>query len=311
MRSEHDRGTGPSGEGPEHDWVEIALDYRCNLRCLGCRANNDTGEELAARDVLQILREARERGVSGLWIGGGEPTLRGDLLSIVATAQRLGFARVLLQTNGVRLSYPQFADAVLRAGVTDVSLNVKSHRADVHDRLSGSEGSHELLLRGLSNLRGREVRIGADVVLTRSTLVDLAETVTQFATRGVTRFTLWLLSAADTADPAVLAEVPNLREVTSPIGNAAMAAERAGVELVSLHTPPCTMPAEHRSRYLPARALRLVVVDPSGRSFPLESSPFEGGVYPEVCARCMSRPTCGGARPDYLALHGPGALNPL
>jgi len=295
----------------EHDWVEIALDYRCNLRCLGCRANNDTGEALLARDVLAILNEARARGVPGLWLGGGEPTLRSDLLSIVATARRLGFGRVLLQTNGVRLAYPQFAEAVVRAGVTDISVNLKSHRADLHDRLSGSAGSHELLVRGLSNVRDRGVALAADVLLTRSTLPELAETVAHFATLGVTRFTLWLLSAADAADSSVRTEVPDLAEASAPFAAAAAAAAAAGVELVSLHTPPCTLPPAERHRYLPARALRLVVVDPSGRSFPLESSPFEGGSYPDVCRGCTSRTTCSGVRADYLELHGAGALRPL
>lgn len=295
----------------EHDWVEIALDYRCNLRCLGCRANDDTGEELLARDVLEILREARARNVPGLWIGGGEPTLRSDLLSIIATARRMGFRRVLLQTNAVRLAYAQFAAAVIRAGVTDISLNVKSHRAEVHDRLSGVPGSHALLMTGLSNVQDAGVALAADVLLTRSSLADLPQTVAHFATHGVTRFTLWLLSAADSSDPAVRSEVPELTDIESPFADAAAVADAAGVELVSLHTPPCTMPASERHRYLPARALRLLVVDPSGRSFRLEDSPFEGGSYSDVCGRCTSRPTCGGVRSDYLELHGPAALKPL
>jgi MoaA/NifB/PqqE/SkfB family radical SAM enzyme len=295
----------------EHDWVEIALDYRCNLRCLGCRACEDNGERLGPAEVLQVLREARARDVPNLWIGGGEPTLRADLASIIATSRALGFSRVLLQTNGVRLAYAPFAAAVVRAGVTDVSLNVKSHRAEVHDRLSRVEGSHALLLAGLANLRTSPVRIAADILLTRATVPDLAATVTDFANRGVTRFTLWLLSAADSADPAVAAEVPSLTELADPIAEAAAAADRYGAELVSLHTPPCTLRRDHRDRYLPARSLRLVVVDPSGRSFPLENSPFEGGTFLEACGRCTSRSTCSGARSDYLSLHGPAGLNPI
>ncbi len=294
-----------------HDWVEIALDYRCNLRCLGCRACEDTGEELAPATVARILRESRARSIPNLWIGGGEPTLRSDLGSIVATARSLGFERVLVQTNGMRLAYAPFATALVRAGVTDVSLNVKSWRAEVHDRLSRVEGSHALLQAGLANLRGTGVRIAADVLLTRATADDLPSTVAEFAERGVTKFTLWLLSAADSDDPEVAREVPPLGELSARVAEASEVAREHGAELFSLHTPPCTLPMSARDRYLPAKALRLVVIDPSGRSFPLESSPFEGGHYAEACGRCASRPTCGGVRSDYVALHGSTGLAPI
>lgn len=294
------------------EWLELALDYRCNLRCLGCRACEGGDERLAAADALAILKSARARGASKLWIGGGEPTLRPELPKLIAAARALGFARVLLQTNGLRLAYASYAAALVDAGVTDVCFNVKSHRAEVNDALTRSEGSHALLLEGIANVaaRGRDVRLAADVLLCRDTAPDLAETVRAFAARGIARFTLWLLSAVDSDDPEVARAVPRLDQVTGPIAEAGRVADALGVELVTLHTPPCTLAPSDRARYLPARSLRLLVVDPSGRSFPLESSPFEGGVYPESCRVCSVRDTCGGARADYLRLHGDDALRP-
>src|SRR5277367_1549105 len=92
--------------GAPPTWVELALDYRCNLRCLGCHACHDTGESLSPAAAVQALRDARRRGCSRLWLGGGEPTLRPDLLGLVRAARSLGFSDVLLQTNGMRLAYP-------------------------------------------------------------------------------------------------------------------------------------------------------------------------------------------------------------
>jgi MoaA/NifB/PqqE/SkfB family radical SAM enzyme len=285
-----------------HDWLEIALDYRCNLRCIGCRACLDTGETLTSRDVRAVLEE--HRNIKNLWIGGGEPTLREDLPNIIATARRMGFERVLLQTNALRLAYPAYARALIAAGLTDVSVNVKSHRADVHDRLSGREGAHALMLTALDHLA--DVRRAADVLVTRSTAPELPDTVRMLRDRGVTRITLWLLSAADIDDPDVHAEVPRISEVP---WEATFAIE--GVELRSLHTPPCTLPAKHAARYLPARELRLLVVDPSKRAFALETSPFEGGAYEPTCGRCSSRGLCHGPRADYVRLHGASEFVPV
>ncbi len=246
---------------PGVQWLELALDYQCNLRCLGCMACNGGDQALSGAAVRALLERARQRGIPNLWIGGGEPTLRDDLLRIVATARRLGFERILLQTNGMRLAYGRYVDALAGAGVTDVSLNVKSHRAEVHDALSRREGTYTLLLQALDELARTSVRLAADVLVTRTTAPDLAETVRTFAGLGVTRFTLWLLSAADIVDPAVDAEVPRIADLHGPIRAAAAAAEAAGASLVTLHTPPCSLPDDLRRYWQGARDLRLEVVD--------------------------------------------------
>jgi MoaA/NifB/PqqE/SkfB family radical SAM enzyme len=285
-------------------WLELALDYRCNLRCLGCHACVDTGESMSTTAAVHALRRGRQRGLARLWLGGGEPTLRADLLGLVRLARSLGYEQVLLQTNGLRLSYGTYRDAVIDAGVTEVRLNVKSHRAEVQDRLGRGE-SHALLLATLEGLAGRrEVTVSADVLLTRSGLPDLPDLVPFYAARGVARFVLWLLSAADVSDEEVGREVPTFREIEPQLAKAARNANALGVILESLHTPPCTLPPSLRGLYLPAASLGLTVTGPDGRSFPLETSTFEGGAYVEACEACAERQRCGGPRADYLRLHG-------
>lgn len=285
-------------------WLELALDYRCNLRCLGCHACHDDGTRLSSTDAASLLREGRARGIASLWIGGGEPTLREDLFALVKTARSLGYARVLVQTNGMRLAYAAYADALVAAGVTDVSVNVKSHRADTHDRLSRADGCHALLVEALRGLAARSVRVTADVLLARSTIVDLAEIVPFYASLGVKRFVLWLLSAADVDERDVADEVPRIADLIPYLARAAEAARAADVELVSLHTPRCTLPPKLRPLFEPASSLDLVVVGPDARAFPLEESPFEGGAYVAACATCSERSRCGGPRADYLRIHG-------
>jgi MoaA/NifB/PqqE/SkfB family radical SAM enzyme len=286
-------------------WLELALDHRCNLRCIGCHACEDDGQRLSREKALALLREHRHAGVSSLWIGGGEATMREDLFLVVRAARTLGYERVLLQTNGMRLAYPSYVEALARAGVTDVSVNAKSHDAAIHDRLSGEvEGSHALLVKALENLRSVDVRVAADVLLTTETIVDLDETVRFFAARGVLRFVLWLLSAADIDDERVRRAVPRIADLAPRLEAAKRAADEAGALLASLHTPPCALPANLRALFSPARELSLVVVEPDGRAFPLEDSPFEGGATHAACATCAERARCGGPREDYVAIHG-------
>jgi MoaA/NifB/PqqE/SkfB family radical SAM enzyme len=294
--------------------LEIALDYRCNLRCLGCRACEDTGERHSSERAARVLRDARAAGADGVWFGGGEPTLRDDLLTLVRHARALRYDAICVQTNGLRLAYPAYARELVECGVTEVRVNAKSHRAEVHDRLSRLEGAHSLLVRALGNLAslGDRVRVVADVLLTRSTADELPEIVAFFADRGASRFALWLLSAADAdSDAEVVREVPRITDVVPAIERAAAVARERGVALVSFHTPPCTLPAAIRAFWQPASDLAMTVVDAGGHSFPLESSPFEGGARVEACASCVARDRCGGPRADYVRIHGAGEFRTL
>jgi len=285
-------------------WIELALDYRCNLRCLGCHACHDTGERLSSSEAVSLLRAGRDRGIDSLWLGGGEPTLRDDLLSLVRAARAMGYVAVVVQTNGMRLSYAAYRDALLAAGVTEVRLNVKSHRAEVHDRLSGGEPCHALLLDAIAGLAKAGTKMTADVLLTKTSAPDLPALVPFYAERGVAAFDLWLLSAWDA--PEAAGEVPRIADLVPLLAEATGAAKSHGVRLASFHTPPCTLPPELRSLFSPAGELSLLVVGPDRRPFPLEASPFEGGAYLEGCARCAERPRCGGPRPDYVKLYGDG-----
>ncbi len=233
--------------------LEIALDYRCNLRCLGCRACDGAGDSLAPGRAAALLREAFEAGSRVVWFGGGEPTLRDDLLPLVSRARDLGYESIVVQTNGVRLSYAAYARALLGAGVTEVRVNAKSARAEVHDALSAVPGTHGLLVKALEHLASHGARVAADVLLTGSTAPHLDETLTFFADRGVKRFALWLLYAGDAAagtdarQADVAREVPRIADVVPAIERAARVARERGLELLSFHTPPCTLPAGLRS----------------------------------------------------------------
>ena len=218
----------------------------------------------------------------------------------------MGFVEVSLQTNGMRLAYPRYREAVLAAGVTEIRFNVKSHRAEVHDRLSGDVPSHALAMQAIEGLSGASVRVVADVLLARGTAADLPQLVTELGARKVTSVVLWLLSAADANDDRVRGEVPRIADLVSTLAAAKESAGAAGVKLVSLHTPPCTLPPDLRGLFSAASELGLLVVGPDARPFPLERLLFEGGGLHQGTAGAVHglRRACGGPRADYVAIHG-------
>ena len=293
-------------------WLEISADYRCNNRCIGCfSVLDDGGPSMSSREIAAALVTARERGATNLWLGGGEPTLRKDLVATVRRARELGYERVKLQTNGMLLAYPEFTERLVSAGVTEVNFAIKGARAETHDRLTRTPRCHEVMLKGMAEARSHALSLEGDILVYRSNMAELPDMVRQYAEAGLARFNVWLFSATDQGDRDLSQQVPRISDVMPFIVQALDEhPERPADFISSLHTPPCTIPKSHRRAAFHAADLRLWVQNPGGYGFFLEESPIEGGHYLPGCAGCALRKDCGGVRQDYLAIHGDAELAP-
>jgi molybdenum cofactor biosynthesis enzyme MoaA len=299
-------------------WLEVTPGFRCNQGCLGCfsvvdpaRLPPDARTEMDAREVLDALARGRRDGARALWIGGGEPTLRRDLLATVRAARQMGYDRIKLQTNGMLLAYPDHARACAAAGVTEVAFALKGATAESHDRWTRTPGAHALLRQAMGHVRALGLPLEADVLVYRSTAHELPDLVRAYTPLGVGHYRLWLLSASDDASDEVRREIPRLSDV-APWITAAMDLGLSPREdfITSLHTPACTLPVTHHRALFFAPDLAMRVANPGGHSLLLEDSPMEGGAYLPGCAGCVHRPRCGGPRRDYLQVHGPGEFVP-
>lgn len=293
-------------------WIELILSLRCNCRCSICPgALRPDGAGMDRRAIFEHLARARAEGASGAWFGGGEPSLHPTLIPAMERARKLGYSRIRLQTNGLRLAYPRFAERCLQAGLDQVGLSVKGAGAATHDRLTRVPGGFELLCRAVGHLVALGVEVEAEVLVTRDNLDELPECVETFGALGVERFAFWLVSLHGLPAAAVT-HLPGLPELRPHLEAALDRAGAAGYRAISLHTPPCALGAAHRSAYQHSGTWDLTVVLPDGRSFPAEQSPMEGGEYPDdLCGLCRARPDCLGLRADYLEIHGTRGLEPV
>ncbi len=297
---------------PRLKWLEITADYRCNNRCVGCFSLSGVDASMSAAELRKNLELGRARGSDSLWIGGGEPTLRKDLLPLVLTAKRLGYQTIKLQTNGMLLAYPKFSAQLFHAGVNQVNFSIKGASAATHDRLTDTAGCYDLMLQGIAHSREHGVHLEGDLLVYTSNMAELPAMVSSFSALGLQRFSIWLFSAAGQADPALLQQVPRIADVMPHI-TAAMdlgLSDRADF-ITSLHTPPCTVPASHAACRFHSAQLGLLVTNPGGYNFMLETSPIEGGVFFERCAQCSTRDACNGVRADYVTQYGDAEFNPI
>lgn len=249
-------------------------------------------------------------GIEQLWIGGGEPTLRRDLLPLVREARVRGYTRVRLQTNAAMLAYLEVARRLADAGVTEIAVSIKGADAPTHDRLARTPGAFDLLCRGIANARAARLTAEGDVLTYRSSTEQIPEIVRRFDALGVARFRIWMM-APDAVDAVALDEEPRWSEVARAIRAAlALGLSDDPEHVISLHSPPCTLDdGDARARFF-APELGLVVHDASGRRFGLETSEIEGGTYPPACDGCTLRRRCNGVRDAYFRRHGASELRP-
>lgn len=267
---------------------------------------------MTPRELRDALGEGLRRGAHSLWVGGGEPTLRRELLGLVREARRMGYTRVKLQTNAMMLAYEDAVRRCREAGVTEVNVAIKGATAETHDALTQTPGAFELLVRALGHCRDAGLALEGDVLLYRRNLAELPAMVGTFRGLGVRRFNLWSLHADRAAPPAVQRETFSAHDLVPHLVAAMDAHPDAAPDFVTaLHVPACALPPSHRRARFNPRDLDLLVTNPGGHHFRLEASPMEGGVYLDGCARCALRSDCNGLRAADLDRFGPDGFDPV
>jgi len=163
--------------------LRLSVTDRCNLRCHYCMPE-DEYVWLPREDVLtfeetgQLADLFGEVGVTRLRLTGGEPLLRRDLTTLVATlARRPWLEDLALTTNGVLLAGA--AGDLKEAGLDRVTVSLDTLRRDRFQRLTRIDAL-DAVLAGIEAVRRAGFPdLKLDTVLTRGDnddeLVDLVE----------------------------------------------------------------------------------------------------------------------------------------
>jgi len=127
-------------------YIETAcFAHGCILRCPTCQnwevTYSSVVPPLTPRKAAEKMTKARERyGVDRMAISGGECTLNPRwLLQYMAELKNMNSdkrARLHVDTNAVVLT-PEFVDALVRAGMTDIGPDIKGLRLDTFLRITG------------------------------------------------------------------------------------------------------------------------------------------------------------------------------
>lgn len=257
---------------------EIAVTYRCNLRCGFCYAaagpcTARRWPEAGAPAMTSILRAIRhDAQVPSVSFTGGEPALRADLPDLVRRARDQGL-RVNLITNGTLLDR-RLASELRRAGLASAQVSVEGSHPALHDELVGLRGAFDRTARGLRNLRAEGISCHTNTTLNARNLDDAPALVRLAAERGLDRISMNMAipCGSVTAGPGGLAV--RYRDIGPAVLRARDEARRCGVTFLWYSpTPYCLFHplAERLGAKACAACDGLLSVAPDGSVLPCSS----------------------------------------
>ncbi len=193
-------------------YLRLSLTDRCNFRCSYCAPLGLEQQEdpLTRAEVARLVAIFAGLGVRRVRLTGGEPTLRRDLVDIVADVGATpGIEEIALTTNGQALA--ELAAPLRRAGVTRVNVSLDTLDAERLKAISGRAASLDRILAGIQAARAAgfaSVKINA-VVARKANEAELGELVRFGWRAGATVRFIELMPFGD-GEPVPIAEVKRL-----------------------------------------------------------------------------------------------------
>jgi radical SAM protein with 4Fe4S-binding SPASM domain len=323
---------------------EVAVTWRCNIKCkfcyASCRCISETekdlsGDELSTDDfkrVLDIIRSDAE--VPSVSFTGGEPVLREDLEELIAYAAGTLKMRVNLITNGTLIT-EVIAKRYKKAGLASAQVSIESPDSRVHDGIVGVKGAFASSLNGLLSLKKTGVAVHPHSTLCQLNIHSLPRLALFVKSLGIDRLSMNMIIPAGRGSAEDLAV--KYTDVKDIILKMKSEAEAAGIRFMWYSpTPMCLFnPIPHQLGNKGCSACEgLLSVDPYGRILPCSSwkEPL-GNILEEgfnalwfgergrfvrnkqaahpKCRECEHFAVCHGACPLYFQAHGYDELEPM
>lgn len=165
--------------------MDLAITYRCNNDCAHCY--NDRPRNYPEMDTVQwkkVLDTLWKLGIPHVVFTGGEPTLRADLIELVAHAEKNGQITGL-NTNARRLHNAHYVAQLVDAGLDHVQITVESHLPEVHDQMVRAKGAWEQTITGLQNALDSPLYVMTNTTMLTANSPSLAETLDFLGEIGV------------------------------------------------------------------------------------------------------------------------------
>jgi radical SAM protein with 4Fe4S-binding SPASM domain len=157
--------------------MDLAITFRCQNDCVHCYAGgpHETAE-LNTAQWKTVIDRLSDVGVFIVTFTGGEPTLRDDLPELLLYAQNKGMVTGLI-SNGRRLKDKAYVEILEKAGLDFVQVTLESHKSEVHDKMTNSQGSWRETVEGIRTASQSQIYVSTNTTLSKHNAADFLTTV--------------------------------------------------------------------------------------------------------------------------------------
>ena len=164
----------------------IALGYKCNHNCLNCplstfdRLHGQLESEVIKRNINKLISNGEDLHIT---ISGGEPTLNPNFLEVL---EMLGKSNsyITILSNATKCKDKDFVNSIIESLGYDYDYNrlryvtaIHSLNKNIHDRLTGVNGSFDETIKGLENLDEKNIQVIIKNIMNKVTAVDMKDTL--------------------------------------------------------------------------------------------------------------------------------------
>jgi cyclic pyranopterin phosphate synthase len=160
-------------QGRRIRYLRVSLTDRCNFRCTYCSpAEQESPDGLLTRaELARLFRLFARLGMRRIRLTGGEPTLRKDLVEIVADAAATpGIEDVALTTNGHRLA--ELVEPLRVAGLGSLNVSLDTLVPEKLPGVSGRAARLDRILAGIDAAAGAFRSLKLNTVVMRGVNED-------------------------------------------------------------------------------------------------------------------------------------------
>jgi molybdenum cofactor biosynthesis enzyme MoaA len=140
--------------------VFVDITHKCNMECANCYIPNRDVPDLDLDRFYDALAKFPTK--TEIRLIGGEPTVRTDLIDIVAKIKELGH-RPTMMTNGLMLARPGYARSLVDAGMRSIYISLNgADDDDVYEIMDGVRCSERKLKAWQESINAKmNVNVGA------------------------------------------------------------------------------------------------------------------------------------------------------
>ncbi|MBI4567620.1 MAG: radical SAM protein [Planctomycetes bacterium] len=286
--------------------VQVRLALACDQACRFCSiartAEDLSRTEEAVRARIDALATEAAREPVMLSVTGGEPTIHPRLFETLRYARARGIGDFCIETHGMRLADPAFADALAKVGARlSFFISLHHHRPEVSDLITATPGGQARTLAGIRNALAREMAVRLNCVVCSLNRLDLAAYAEFVARdlRGVDGVTFSYIAPVGAAvDRPDL--MPRMSDVMPSLRAALAVCHARGLEAVipmRCGVPPCVLPGYERLHDACRPDAPPAMLTPDRVKAP-------------ACRHCVHDARCVGVWKGYAERYGVGELIP-